>query len=252
MCQLHRIRLSRLVMATSGFALMLGGSALAQTIRVFDDAPSMDQLRSIMIPESEPGTGRTIVIQRPDTGTPSVSAQRVATQPLPAPRTPVAAADVAAPVAETVAANVAPRVEPGIARTAPVAQHVVASAAAPRPVAAKGDSQAKPGTVGFRINFAFNSAILPDQANTMIDRVAELMKEAPDIKVRVEGHTDAIGSADYNVSLSERRALSVAAYLVKRGIDPSRLVLVGKGMAEPLTANPYDPNNRRVQFVRVG
>jgi outer membrane protein OmpA-like peptidoglycan-associated protein len=78
------------------------------------------------------------------------------------------------------------------------------------------------------------------------------MKEAPDIKVRVEGHTDATGAADYNVALSERRALSVAEYLVKLGVEPSRLMLIGKGMAEPLTQNRYDPANRRVQFVRVG
>ncbi len=70
--------------------------------------------------------------------------------------------------------------------------------------------------------------------------------------MRVEGHTDAVGSADYNVSLSERRALSVGEYLVKMGVEPSRLMLIGKGMAEPLTQDPYDPANRRVQFVRVG
>jgi OOP family OmpA-OmpF porin len=78
-----------------------------------------------------------------------------------------------------------------------------------------------------------------------------LLKEAPDLKVRVEGHTDAVGSVNYNVSLSERRALSVGEYLAKQGVEPSRLILVGKGMAEPLTHNPYDPTNRRVQFVRV-
>ena len=54
------------------------------------------------------------------------------------------------------------------------------------------------------------------------------------------------------MSLSERRALSVGEYLVKVGVDPSRLMLIGKGMAEPLTSNQYDPANRRVQFVRVG
>jgi outer membrane protein OmpA-like peptidoglycan-associated protein len=86
----------------------------------------------------------------------------------------------------------------------------------------------------------------------MIDEIAQLMKEAPQLKLRVEGHTDAVGSASYNGSLSERRALSVGEYLVKQGIDPSRLILVGKGMTEPLTRNPYDPANRRVQFVRVG
>jgi OOP family OmpA-OmpF porin len=85
----------------------------------------------------------------------------------------------------------------------------------------------------------------------MIDTVAELMKQSPEIKVRIEGHTDAVGSVSYNLSLSGRRALSVGEYLVKQGIDPSRLELVGKGMSEPLTRNKYDPANRRVQFVRT-
>ena len=68
------------------------------------------------------------------------------------------------------------------------------------------------GAVAFHINFAFNSAVLPDFAHVMIDRIAQLMKEEPQVKLRVEGHTDAAGSADYNISLSEQRALSVAQY----------------------------------------
>ena len=70
---------------------------------------------------------------------------------------------------------------------------------------------AKPTAAGFRINFPFNSAVLPDSAHEMIDVVAQVMKESPEIKVRVEGHTDAVGSADYNVSLSARRAVSMNA-----------------------------------------
>jgi outer membrane protein OmpA-like peptidoglycan-associated protein len=263
--------------------LLLGSPALtsaalaqpapAQTVRVFDDAPSIEQLRSIMIPESRSGTGRTIVMQRPDTGAPSTTAQRVATQVLPAPRTPVAAAGVSSAPAEMVATSVATSVAgpsmPAKPAPAPAAEAMAGAEARPGAEARSGGkakpsvdartssdaqaaTEAKPGTVGLRINFGFDSAVLPEQAHVMIDRVAEVMKEAPGIKVRVEGHTDAIGSADYNVSLSERRAVSVAEYLVKCGIDPSRLVLVGKGMAEPLTRNPYDPNNRRVQFVRIG
>jgi OmpA-OmpF porin, OOP family len=231
MCHLNRTRFSRIAIAASGIALMLGGSALAQTVQVFDDAPTLEQLRSIMIPESQPGASRTIVIQRPDTGASSGNVQRVATQAMPAARTPAASADVSAPAVERVSVSV-----PSPAR-------------AP---AAKPHAEAKPGAVGMRINFGFNSAILPDSAHAMIDVVAQVMKESPDIKVRVEGHTDAIGSADYNAALSERRALSVGEYLVKMGIDASRLELIGKGMSDPLTRNPYDPNNRRVQFVRVG
>jgi outer membrane protein OmpA-like peptidoglycan-associated protein len=293
-----RSGLGRRAIASSCIALLLGNPALAQmgptqmgptqmgptqmgptqmgptqTVRVFDDVPSIEQLRSIMVPESQPGIGRSIVIQRPDAGTPSTQVQRVATQVLPAPRTPVAAAGLASPTAETVAASVAAPLVQATSGQATSGQatsgqasnteakpsteaksggEVKSNAAAKAGVEAKANTDAKPGTVGFRINFGFDSAVLPEQAHAMIDRVAELMREAPEIKVRVEGHTDAIGSADYNVALSERRAVSVAEYLVRHGIEPSRLVLVGKGMADPLTRNPYDPNNRRVQFVRIG
>jgi outer membrane protein OmpA-like peptidoglycan-associated protein len=109
-----------------------------------------------------------------------------------------------------------------------------------------------PGTVAFHVNFAFDSAMLPDQARPMIDMIAQLMKESPEIKIRVEGHTDAVGSAEYNNALSGRRALSVGEYLVQQGIEPSRLILIGKGMSEPCMQNRFDPANRRVQFVRVG
>jgi OmpA-OmpF porin, OOP family len=230
MGHLHRRHFGRIAIAASGIALMLGGAASAQTVQMFDDAPSVEQLRSIMVPESQPGAGRSIVIQRPDTAAPAANVQRVATQAMPAARASAATADSAARPVEQVAASV------------PVSH----------PSPATQVNAAKPTAAGFRINFAFNSAVLPESAHAMIDVVAQVMKESPEIKVRVEGHTDAVGSVDYNVSLSERRALSVGEYLVKVGVDPSRLMLIGKGMAEPLTSNRYDPANRRVQFVRVG
>jgi outer membrane protein OmpA-like peptidoglycan-associated protein len=79
-----------------------------------------------------------------------------------------------------------------------------------------------------------------------------VLKEAPGVKARIEGHTDAVGSAGYNMDLSERRALAVGRYLVTLGVDPSRLVPVGKGMNDPLVKDPCDAKNRRVQFVRIG
>jgi outer membrane protein OmpA-like peptidoglycan-associated protein len=224
MRHIHRSRLNRIALLASAAMLLAGAPVFAQTVRVFDDAPSIEQLRSIMVPESQPGMSRSIVIQRPDTDGASAPVQRASTNVMPAPRTPVAAADLSA---------------------SPVVQAVASVAPAPRPAAPH-------PTVGFRINFAFNSAVLPGSAHTMIDRVAQVMKETPAIKVRVEGHTDSVGSTDFNVALSERRALSVAEYLVKQGVEPSRLMVIGKGMAEPLTPNGADPANRRVQFVRVG
>jgi outer membrane protein OmpA-like peptidoglycan-associated protein len=225
----RRSRLSRIALIASG-AMLLGSAAFAQSVQVFDDAPSIEQLRSIFIPESQPGLSRTIVIQRPDMGAPPATVvERASTRVQPAPRTPVNAAPL---------------------QDAPAMQTASSAAAAPGPVAPK-PVPASAGVVAFRVNFAFNSATLPASARPMINLIAQLMKESPQVKVRVEGHTDAVGSADYNASLSERRALSVGEYLVRQGVDPSRLAVVGKGMSEPLTRDPYDPANRRVQFVRV-
>jgi outer membrane protein OmpA-like peptidoglycan-associated protein len=215
-------RFSRIAVLASGAMLLFGGAALAQPVTVFDDAPSIEQLRSIMIPESRPGASRSIVIQMPETATQSTAVQEVATQAAPAPRRPVARK-----------------------RPAPVVQ-AATSAAEPTRNAAD-----EAGAVAFHVNFGFDSAVVPNSAREMIDMIAQLMKETPQVKVRIEGHTDATGSARYNLALSERRALSVGEYMVRGGIDPSRLELVGKGMAEPLTADRYDPTNRRVQFVRI-
>jgi outer membrane protein OmpA-like peptidoglycan-associated protein len=212
--------LRRFAVLATGALLLLGSPVLGQTVSVFDDAPSIEQLRSIMIPESGFGMSRSIVIQRPSIDPVSGPVQQVSTEDQAAPRPPTA------------------RARP------PVVQ-----AAAKVPA---GHSDGEPGAVAFHVNFAFNSAALPASADEMIGLIAQLMKETPEIRVRVEGHTDGVGSPSYNLTLSERRALSVGEYLVRQGVDPSRLEVVGKGMSEPLTPNKYDPANRRVQFVRIG
>jgi outer membrane protein OmpA-like peptidoglycan-associated protein len=209
----HRPRFSRIAVFASAAMLLISGAAPAQPVAVFDDAPTIEQLRSIMIPESRPGASRSIVLQMPEAVTAPAAVQQASTDVAPAPRR----------------------------RSRPrSAQMVKAEAAMPAPQ-----------PIAFHVNFAFNSAVLPDSAHEMIDLIVQLMKETTSIKVRVEGHTDATGAAAYNVFLSEKRALSVGEYLVQQGIDPSRLEVVGKGMAEPLTANRYDPANRRVQFARI-
>jgi outer membrane protein OmpA-like peptidoglycan-associated protein len=217
----HRFRAGRIAIVASAAMLLLGGAAArAQTIPVFDDAPTIEQLRSIMAPESPHGISRSIVIQRPDSTPPEI--QQVSTQAAPAPRPRVATA-----------ARV--RAEPPAA-----------------PPVAKPDESADGHAVAFHVNFAFNSTALPPDAHGMMDTMVQVLKESPEIKVRIEGHTDAVGSAAYNLALSKHRAVSVAEYLVSQGVDPSRLELVGKGMSAPLVRNRYDPTNRRVQFVRIG
>ena len=228
MCRTHRSPF-RIAIVASGTMLLFGAAASAQSVPVFDDAPSIEQLRSIMIPQSQAGAGRTIVIQRPDSGSSPV--QHVATQVLSPPKPAASAASAA---------------------DEPVNQITAAEPVQAVPPAPKAAPASEAAAVAFHINFAFNSAELPASADAMVDKMAMLMKESPEMKIRVEGHTDATGAAGYNMSLSQRRALSVAEYLVQKGVEPSRLIPVGKGMTEPLTQNRYDPANRRVQFVRVG
>jgi outer membrane protein OmpA-like peptidoglycan-associated protein len=129
----------------------------------------------------------------------------------------------------------------------------VATAPAPQPAKAvprqpEGDAA---GVVGFRINFALDSAVVPDSADPFLDRLAELLKQEPQLALRIEGHTDAYGSDEYNLRLSERRATAVGLALVRRGIPAGRLAVAGKGKTEPLVADPMDGRNRRVQFLRL-
>jgi len=131
---------------------------------------------------------------------------------------------------------------------APAPAAVYHAPAPTAPVAAA--APAEEGAFALPVRFGFNSAeILPD-ATSQIDAVAEGIKLVPGARVVIEGHTDAAGSAAYNQRLSYRRASAVKQYLVYRhGISSQSLVVEGKGESEPLDpANPYAPENRRVQF----
>jgi OmpA-OmpF porin, OOP family len=66
-------------------------------------------------------------------------------------------------------------------------------------------------------------------------------------KFEIDGHTDAVGPEEYNQGLSERRADAVVSYLASDGIDKSLLVAKGFGKSKPRVANPYSPENRRVE-----
>lgn len=108
------------------------------------------------------------------------------------------------------------------------------------------------GGFGFRINFAFNSADVPKEFYSYIDAVGGLMNQDPSLRLVIEGHTDAIGGDQYNLGLSERRAVSVGEYLVRvHHVEPQRLAIAGMGKTQPLTPDPTDSRNRRVEFRPV-
>ena len=72
------------------------------------------------------------------------------------------------------------------------------------------------------------SDVRPDAAATL-DKLIALLKEFPDLEIRIESHTDSRGSDDYNMLLSKKRAKAAFDYVVSKGIDPNRLLYHGYG-----------------------
>jgi outer membrane protein OmpA-like peptidoglycan-associated protein len=102
------------------------------------------------------------------------------------------------------------------------------------------------------INFEFDSAQLTTDARKELDRVAAALTDPSIAKytIIIHGHTDGVGSAQYNQVLSERRAQAAREYFItQHGIDPNRLVAKGHGMSQFLLPDdPTNDRNRRVQF----
>jgi OOP family OmpA-OmpF porin len=93
------------------------------------------------------------------------------------------------------------------------------------------------------------TAIKPDGAK-ILDRLVEFLKENRNKRVDFEGHTDSIGTEKYNQGLSERRARAAQDYIVKKGIDPSRIATRGFGKTKPIADNKTRDGrakNRRVE-----
>lgn len=100
--------------------------------------------------------------------------------------------------------------------------------------------------------FDFDSAALRDNAERDLSEFAESMKDFPDTKVLIVGHTDSKGSASYNQSLSERRAESASDFMRQRGLSSDRLIIEGKGESEPVATNETEAGrqqNRRVEIA---
>jgi len=84
------------------------------------------------------------------------------------------------------------------------------------------------------VYFAFDSAELDATARATLDAWAKYLKQAPDVKVRIEGNCDERGTREYNLALGQRRANSVRDYLTAHGIDASRIETVSYGEERPV------------------
>ena len=101
------------------------------------------------------------------------------------------------------------------------------------------------------VTFEFNKTRLRPDAQTILTWVIGIMQKYPDLQVELAGYTDSIGSAAYNLKLSQKRAESVKAYLVEKGIDASRIQAKGYGKENPVASNKTDEGreyNRRVEL----
>lgn len=106
------------------------------------------------------------------------------------------------------------------------------------------------------VNFAFDESEITPESRGVLDRVARELAKAEWVNVRFEvaGHTSEIGTAEYNMSLSERRAEAVRAYLVSRGVQNSRMTARGYGQTQPMVPNDREGRawqNRRVELRRI-
>jgi outer membrane protein OmpA-like peptidoglycan-associated protein len=110
------------------------------------------------------------------------------------------------------------------------------------------------GVVSLYINFDFDKATLRPDAAPVIGQVEALLKDAPDLRLDIEGNTDNVGGHDYNVVLSQKRAETVVAVLEKDGIAADRLKATGNGPDKPIADNGDSrgrAKNRRVDLVKM-
>jgi len=218
-------------------SLLLAGllgttGAMAQEVRYYDKAPSVEELQRQLTGDAAPDGQRKVrtrAIVFSDAPPPAQAAPAPQAAPQPMPQQ---------------ATSYQP---PAVQQAAPAYQQ---AAVVPTPQTMLVGER----VIAFPINFRVNSAeVLPESA-PFLESIAGLLQRDPSLRLLIEGHTDISGNYARNMSLSRERAFSVMNYLIDRyQIDPTRLVPVGKGPSEPLGGlAPTDPKNRRVQFRILG
>lgn len=137
--------------------------------------------------------------------------------------------------------------------------HVASSKPVPVPVATSPTPPtAAAPAVNLTVNFANGSADLTPDAVRTLDELGRALasNELSAYRFRIEGHTDTVGSRDYNRALSARRAVAVVDYISRKyGVNPARLQAVGMGddgLLVPTPPQTPEPRNRRVQVINLG
>lgn len=106
----------------------------------------------------------------------------------------------------------------------------------------------------YSLYFSFNSDVIREESEPTLKEIAEVLRRHPDWRLKVNGHTDGIGTDQYNLDLSRRRAAAVKDALVRRyGVDAARLATQGFGRSQPKDTNETlegRARNRRVELVR--
>jgi outer membrane protein OmpA-like peptidoglycan-associated protein len=100
--------------------------------------------------------------------------------------------------------------------------------------------------------FGFDSDQVTAAARDNLRKFAASLQKYPNTKTLIVGHTDSEGSAEYNMDLSDRRALSAASFISAEGVDRARISTAGRGEAEPIATNTSDAGrgqNRRVEIA---
>jgi len=102
------------------------------------------------------------------------------------------------------------------------------------------------------ITYLFDSIRPPDYSYELLDKLANILKSHPSMKLVIEGNTDIVGDRDYNYWLGASRAAAMKSYLVSRGVQADRIRIHSYGFDRPLTLDTSEEGrltNRRVHFV---
>ena len=104
------------------------------------------------------------------------------------------------------------------------------------------------------VEFELNSDQLTDVGRALLDEILVALRQFPDVPIEIAGHADALGTPEFNLDLSERRAGAVLAYLVVNGEGVDRYVVIGYGESQPIADNDTPEGrarNRRIEFIAL-